>query len=350
MSAKLLTLSTGHIQEEDRFMQTATRTVVGVFDEYDTARQAVERLESEGFSRNEIEISSGSAYPNEAARGNTGLTGDLPSDRSGGGIIDKHDRDIYTEAVRRGGTVVSVMTDQARQDRAVDILDNSGAIDIDQRVASWKKRGYEAAERTIPVVEEQLRVGKRSVQRGGVRVHSRVTEEPVEQQINLREEHVKVDRRSADRPATEADLRRGDEVIEVTETAEEPVVEKRTRVVEEVVVGKETRDHTETIRDTVRRSNVNVEQLGRDALENDDDFRADFAKRFGSVKSAKYETYAPAYQYGHRAGSDERYRGRNWDEVEPGLRSDYERNYPGSKWDQMKDAVRYGWQKITGQK
>jgi uncharacterized protein (TIGR02271 family) len=182
-----------------------------------------------------------------------------------------------------------------------------------------------------------------------VRVYNRVREEPVEQQVSLREEHVTVDRRKTDRPATEADVRAHDEVVEVTEMAEEPVIEKRTRVVEEVVIGKKAESRTETIRDTVRHSDVNVERLGADyTTEYDDDFRHDFKTRFGSDRSARYETYAPAYQYGYRMARDQRYRGRRWEEVEPTLRSDYERSYPETKWEQFKDAVRYGWDKVTG--
>jgi uncharacterized protein (TIGR02271 family) len=213
-----------------------------------------------------------------------------------------------------------------------------------------RSRRTDTADRSIPVVREELHVGKRSVQKGGVRVFNRVEEQPVEEQVRLREEHVHVDRRPADRPATEQDFRAHDEVIEVTEMAEEPVVGKSARVVEEVVVGKEATERTETIRDTVRRSDVNVERLGKDersSQEYDDDFRRDFQTRYGSTQGARYESYAPAYQYGYRMASDERYRGRRWDEIEPTLRADYERNYPGGKWEQMKDSVRYGWDRLT---
>ena len=126
-------------------------------------------------------------------------------------------------------------------------------------------------------MQEELEVGKRTVRRGGVRVFNRVVEQPVEEQVTLREEHVRVDRHPTDRAATEADLR-GGEVIEVTEMAEEPVVGKRSRVVEEVTVGKETTSRTETIRDTVRRTDVDVEKLhgGNDYSS---DFRNDFQTR-----------------------------------------------------------------------
>ena len=72
---------------------------------------------------------------------------------------------------------------------------------------------------TIPVVEEQLAVGKREVQRGGARIHTFVTERPVEESVSLHEEHVSVERRPVDRAATDADFQNKD--ITMTETAEE---------------------------------------------------------------------------------------------------------------------------------
>jgi len=121
------------------------------------------------------------------------------------------------------------------------------------------RQGQQAA---IPVVEEEIAIGKREVERGGVRVRTEVEERPVEEQINLREEHVKVERRPVDRPASEADIRRAQQsgTIEVREKSEEAVVQKNARVVEEVVVGKEATQRTETVRDTVRRTDVEVEE------------------------------------------------------------------------------------------
>lgn len=114
-------------------------------------------------------------------------------------------------------------------------------------------------EQVIPVVEEELEVGKRQVQRGGVRVYSRVVSEPVNESVTLHDERVVVDRRPADRAATDADFNTPEGVIEITATGEEAVVGKRSRVVEEVVVGKEATDRTEQINDTVRRTEVDVE-------------------------------------------------------------------------------------------
>jgi uncharacterized protein (TIGR02271 family) len=116
------------------------------------------------------------------------------------------------------------------------------------------------ADATIPLVEEHLRVGKRDVSHGSVRVRSYVVETPVQDQVTLRQEHVQVDRHPVDRPLGGAD-RTGfqDRVVEATESAEEPVVDKEARVREEVVLRKTAEDRTETVRDTVRHTEVEVE-------------------------------------------------------------------------------------------
>ena len=56
----------------------------------------------------------------------------------------------------------------------------------------------------------------------------------------------------------------------------------------------------------------------------------------------------PAYEYGYRRAGDTRYQGKSWDQVENDLRSDYETSNPGTHWEQAKSAVRYGWEKLTG--
>lgn len=113
----------------------------------------------------------------------------------------------------------------------------------------------------IPIVEEELAVGKRTVDQGGVRVFRRVVEIPVSESVNLREEHVVVDRKAVDRPATEADLNSSGRSVELTETAEEVVLSKTAQVVEEVMIGKKSSDRVEHIEDTVRRTEVEVEEL-----------------------------------------------------------------------------------------
>ena len=114
---------------------------------------------------------------------------------------------------------------------------------------------------SIPIIEEQIVVGKREVERGGARVRTTMTEKPVQETVSLREEKVTVERHKVDR-AVDANTDAFKEgTFDVTTKTEVPVVAKQTRVVEEVVVGKEMTEHTETVRDTVKRTDVEVDEI-----------------------------------------------------------------------------------------
>ncbi len=227
-----------------------------------------------------------------------GFFSDESSSGQGRGVLGRlpdEDRHTYEEGVRRGHFLLTVNTDDESADRVHEILESSNAVDVDEKSSSWKSEGWTAPaagaatgaafassagssdrsfadtrdsdEQRIPIVEEQLAVGKREVNRGGVRVRSFVNETPVQEQVNLREEHVHVERHAVNEPLRAGDLE-GDAFrerdIELTETAEEAVVAKNARVVEEVIVSKDVESRTETVSDTVRRTDVDVEQLGNE--------------------------------------------------------------------------------------
>lgn len=366
-------------------IDTSQHTVVALFEDERSAQAAAEELTRSGFSP---QVHSSGSQAGHVGSGGAGLSGRAPGEHEGGGFMSwlssifggddeaQTDSSHYSQAVQRGGYVVAVDTDENDRDRAIDILERHGVVDIDEHAA---KHGYAASQPTralaqesnavgqqsnavgqesnaIPVIEEQLRVGKRSVQRGGVRVYSRVIEQPVEQDIQLREEKATVERRPVDRPLTDADrsaLR--DQTIEVTEMAEEAVIDKQARVVEEVRVGKQATERTQKVRDTVRRTEVTTEDIGANQGGSQqgsrfaDDFRSDFETRYGA-SGAQYETYAPAYEFGHRMSGDPRYQGRSWSEIEPTLQTEYARANPNSTWEQVKGAVQHGWEKVTGQR
>ena len=119
--------------------------------------------------------------------------------------------------------------------------------------------GATGSEEAIPIVEEQLRVSKRETAHGRVRIRSYVVETPVQEQVTLHEERLQVERHPVDRPVGAADDVFRDKTIEATETGEEAVVSKEARVKEEVVVRKTAEERTETVSDTVRRTEVEVE-------------------------------------------------------------------------------------------
>jgi uncharacterized protein (TIGR02271 family) len=114
-------------------------------------------------------------------------------------------------------------------------------------------------EEVIPVAEEQVRIGKRDVSHGRVRVRSYVVETPVQEQVALREENVRVERRPVDRPSTGNEGLFKERVIEAEERAQEAVVSKDARVKEEIAVKKDATSRTETVSDKVRRTEVEVE-------------------------------------------------------------------------------------------
>ena len=202
----------------------------------------------------------------------------------------------------------------------------------------------------IPVVQEQLKVGKREVQRGGVRVYSRIVETPVNESIGLREEHVNVERRPVNEPISGLDATAfKEQSIEMRETAEEAVVQKSARIVEEVAINKEVTQREQQINDTVRHTEVEVEQLGAGANLDDDYYRQHYSATYSSM-GRDYDSYKPAYSYGSQMRQSDTYRNRPWDEAETDLRSDWEtRNAgkTGSTWEDMKAAVRHGWDKMT---
>jgi stress response protein YsnF len=110
------------------------------------------------------------------------------------------------------------------------------------------------------------------VETGGVRVRSRIVERPVEEHIRLREEHVDIERTAVNRPVSGDELSNFQEgEIELTERAEVPVVNKEARVVEEVRVSKNVEQHDETIRDTVRETEVDIDKLNRGETRRDTD-------------------------------------------------------------------------------
>jgi len=367
-------------------------TIVGVYDNYADANSAVQALVAEGFPRANVQLNPAT---DDAGTTSAGTTTEPDNSHKGvrgffyslfGGDEHKEHRDVYAESVRRGSYVVTVDAQSEDEvDRAGDIMNRFNAIDIDERVGYWKQQGWaghdESAPRysrdqidqeraayaqtrtttgttegtRIPVIEEELKVGKRQVQRGGVRVFKRVREIPVNESVELRQEHVRVERHPVDQPATAADLAAFKEgSIELRETSEEAVVSKTARVVEEVVVGKEVTQQTEQINDTVRRTDVDVEQLqgstARTAMTDDDsDFRTHWQSTYGS-SGGRYEEYDDAYRYGSQMAGSDQYKNYQWTDVEPKLRSDWESNHPGSKWDKVKDAVKYGAERVTGRR
>jgi uncharacterized protein (TIGR02271 family) len=328
------------------------KTVIGLFDDPRQAQHIIQALVDDGFRREDIRTLT---RQEEASVGTLSAYG-----------VPEAEAQDYAEGLRRGGAVVLVDAADEREDRAAAIMERYPAMDLEARTGAEATRARERAgtrevetgDIKVPVVEETLQVGTRQVRRGGVRLYTRVTERPVEETVRLRDETVHVERRPVDRPATEADFAAAHErTVEVTETDEEPVVRRQARVVEEVVVSKDVEEQTETVRDTVRRTEVEVEPLGaehpREARSFDTydaDFRRHYTTTFASGgQSQAYERWAPGYRYGYELARDPRYAGHDWTALEPEARRGWEAQQKGT-WEEFKDTVRYAWEKVRGRR
>ncbi|MBC9176176.1 YsnF/AvaK domain-containing protein [Pseudoroseomonas ludipueritiae] len=282
------------------------RMITAMFDSRSQADQAVQRLTQElNIDRDLVQVYAAETTSTTAAPASgtqdAGLWATLKDL-----FVPDEDRYAYAEGMRRGSTVVSAQVEEGMLDDAMSILENQGAVDLDSREAEWRQSGwtgYQAGaaadttvasspsttglgvaatgvaaqtglenrtattgsatqvggEQVIPIVEEQIRVGKRDVERGRVRVRSYMVETPVSEQVSLREERVEVQRRAVDRPLTDADDAFREQTIEATEHREEAIVSKEARVVEEVSIRKDTGEHVETVHDTVRRQEVEID-------------------------------------------------------------------------------------------
>ena len=387
------------------------QTVIGVFDSIDEAQSARESLLNSGFEASELRVQSSSEME-QGGNSSSTMTNPAGKDQDEGfmagvgrffhnlfGSDDTEQAGHYSEAVRRGSAVLTVtLADDSRVEQARSALASAGAVDIDKRTESWRQDGYagfdpasapykseqilaersrnqeqmnmakqpvnpnatntvrnsEVADGTvIPVIREELEVGKREVDLGTVRVVSRTETRPVEEQVQLREERAEIERRAIDRPATEADLKAFEGgSIEIHETAERAAVSKTARVVEEVVVGTDAKTRTETISDQVRNTVVEVDKdQASTAMAGSPDYRTHYQANMASM-GGTYEDYQPAYAYGSEIRSDPRYASRSWDDVEADAKSDWSsRNTDGaSTWEKSKQAVKHGWESMTGRR
>lgn len=421
-----------------------TKTIVGVYDNVQTAHSVINELVQAGFDRNNISLVANDAekrYAGYLDKGDNDVdggdvatgagigaaigglgglllgmgalaipgigpviaAGPLAAALTGAGIgaatggivgaladmgIPDEEAHMYSESVRRGSALVVLQSPDSQVNKAAQIMERGGLVDLDHSSEQWRKEGWQRFDanageyrrdtsrgtsrdtartetrqsgnvgdgETFEVVEEEMKVGKRAVQGGGVRVRSYVREVPVEEDVRLRSEEVHVDRRPVDRPATAADLNNFREgTVEMTEMHEEAVVSKEARVVEEVSIHKDVEEHVERVQDTVRHTDVDVEKIsggttrGQDFSRYDKDFRTHFDSSFGK-RGMQFSSYQPAYHYGAEIANDNRYQGRQWREIEPQVRRDWESRHQDSAWDDFKDAVQHGWDKVRGRR
>jgi len=379
------------------------KTVVGVFRDAGEARRTIEELMTLGVPQEDISVvtspTDGNVMRLEMASldvtdvGRLAACGPLAEviRGSGRGALTGSLRQFglpadlaahYTNAVREGETLESIMVEDRDADRIVEVMNRHAArigegpsmggaattgaaaaagaaaagapakerasglvAAVAEKIETVKsklggneaeaKRGHFSGdvrdeERAIPIIREQLRVGKREVERGHVHVSVNVVEKPVSEHINLREEHVDIERRTVDRVARpEETALKGD--IDMTEYAEVPVVTKEARVVEEIIVHKRVTSRDEVISDKLRNTDVDVTRDGVD--------RTAFKSYLESRGIAgNFEEHYEA----HELGRTLRGTSARWEDIEARARERWESKRPGT-WDRFKESISRGW-------
>lgn len=364
------------------------KTIVGLFREYSDAENSIHELTRLGLAPSDVGLL-------EAANGHapkpTMKELDLPglgrvkanapmmaflntrdARKDGSGVfgmllrmgINRDDAAGYVEGIRHGDVFEAFDVRDEQEADALAIMHKharAGLDELEQRRIGERHQETEGArlysgeeeqrELVIPIIEEELYVGKREIP-SGVRVDTHVTSEPVERTITLTEEHVDVERRPVDRLLDAAELERlgpnpdlfAERTIEMTAIAEEPFVNKRARVVEEVHIHKDRKERIETIRDTLRHTEVDVSETSGDATRFDGARYKDHFEKFYRAQNLSFEKVAPAYEFGERLRR--RSSDGDWSAIESRISMNWERKNPGT-WARFRDAIRAGWDNVA---
>jgi uncharacterized protein (TIGR02271 family) len=292
-------------------------TIVAVFENSRHADQAVRALESAGVPSSAIERHSKEGQPrnrtdSSSERSAPQSTGFFFWDMMFAGQTPHEDRTNYEQSVERGEVIVAVTVSEQDAEAVMSVLQDHSPLDVDEQTIqddstesapteqarapagrsetaresrdserteegaaaeeaaparprrAAAEENEEEGEEVIPLAEEELQVGKRTVNRGTTRIRRYVVENPVEQSVSLRDERVILEKRRPVRDDATGDTFT-EKTIEVTETSEVPVTEKVARLKEEVVVRREAAERKETVRDTVRSDQIAVEDASEEA-------------------------------------------------------------------------------------
>ena len=270
----------------------AYETLVAVYDTRAHADAAVRALKAAGFAESDISVFDDARLKDGRPSLAPGVTKPGLWQRLFGVDVYEHEANIYGQTVQEGGALISVRLPAGEVAHARSVLDIHWPVDVHDRAITTgvaPAAHVETIQKKIEAVplaavqkvavspklaaaqpdvlrlaEEQLQVGKEMVETGRTRVRRFVTERDVAQDVTLHEEHAEVLRKAISDPNYVGVIDWADGTIEVIETAEHALANKTARIVEEVGLRKIGSDHVETIRDKLRRQQVEIERIGPD--------------------------------------------------------------------------------------
>lgn len=172
-------------------------SLTSLFDDRDAAEHAVERLKAAGIPRGNIRLIGDLRGSTEMVEDQNRLWSKLENF-----LFPEADHAAYSEGIRRGGHVLAASgLSPNHYDLALDILDDAGAVDLDERIETWRSEGWNdtqdfldqlqeppavidgdvaaslidkgRADEVVPVITEKVKFGQRSDKsRPRVRVYS----------------------------------------------------------------------------------------------------------------------------------------------------------------------------------
>jgi hypothetical protein len=323
-------------------------TLVAVFDNRSDAQNALDELLASGFSRNDASLSS--ADPTGQSDSVTGnnelLTG---AHEEGFGASIKHfftslfgsDTNVhatkYSDAVTRGHHVLTLTTESEPEvERAADIIERFGPVDIDENHEQW------ATGARAPDLQRSSGVSQSGAGTGSMQYSA----DDDRNYFGTQNVNDPAPRDTTYQEPQSGSMQKGGSTLQGT--ASIPGSDDTTLGGTARMGGQSGSQQ----RDLGSRGKVRV--FSRDTGTtsglggtDDDEYRSHWDENYSSLGTS-YDDYAPAYRFGNEMRRQEKYRGRDWSDVEQSLRSDWDTRNPGAAtWEKFKAAVRHGWDKIT---
>jgi stress response protein YsnF len=223
-------------------------SVIGLFEDQDTARKVVDALTKAGVNE-------------DAAETWSDTSADKVTERLVAAGYDEDKAQRYGEVLETGGALIVADVDDDKADTALETMRKFEVLTPDALLERSRNRQQQGKQKA-QVIEEELEVGKATTT-SGKRLKTEVSEREVQETVALKEEKVDVERSRVERTLKpeEADKAFGERTVEVTATTEKPVVSKQAHVVEEVALTKQSGQREQTVSGTVRRQDVTVEEI-----------------------------------------------------------------------------------------
>jgi uncharacterized protein (TIGR02271 family) len=375
-------------------MTTRGSTVVGVFDDREEAREAIEALKDDGFDGDAISILSPDKQATQDIAEETGThagsgaaTGAVAGGVLGGlggwlvgigalaipgvgpfiaagafatalggaaigagvgaiagalvgmGVPEEHAK-YYEGEAKAGKTLVTVRAN-GRYDDAQRTLRDYGAYDVESRhragatgnptlQSGSPARQTDGGREPMQLREEELVANKQRVETGQVHIGKDVVAEQRTLEVPVTREEVTIERHPVDRRPSDRPLEDRGESISVPVREEQVELEKQAVVYEEVGVGKREVQTTQHISGTVRREEARIEREG------------DVNVHGGASNwNEAMPTYRQRWQ--QRYGNS----GNRWEDVEPGYRYGHEMGsrpeFRGRTWNDVEPEARRDW-------